>query len=368
MKFGHYPRLDADLDKLRDNIEKMLLMCRDRGIEIAGVVKGCSGLFRCVKQFEKAGCSIIASSRLEHLRGLKEKGLNAAIMMIRIPMLSEAAEVVKETDISLNSEISVLEELNRQAGLQDRKHKVILMADEGDLREGFWDEDELIDAAIYVENSMRNLKLAGIGTNLGCCGAVEATPVNLGRLVRTAEKIEKMIGRELEFITERGTSSLPLFFEGALPERINLLRIGEAVMLARDLPELWGIEMDYMHKDVFTLSAEIIEVKDKPTYPVGNIFVDAFGRKPYFEDRGVRRKAIVAMGKVDYGSVEDIFPRKKGVEVVSASSDHTVLDVEDCNENLRPGDILQFDIAYGALVYASASQGVRKNYIEKVIY
>lgn len=368
MSFRRYPRLDADLDKLRDNIERMLMMCRDRGIEMAGVIKGCSGLFRCVEQFEKAGCTIIASSRLEHLRGLRQKGLNAAIMMIRIPMISEAAEVVRETDISLNSEMNVLKELNRQAGLQDRKHKVILMADEGDLREGFWDEEELIEAAVRVENGMRNLKLAGIGTNLGCYGAVEATSDNLGNLVRTAEKIEQMIGRELEFITERGTSSLPLFFEGKLPERINLLRIGEAVLLARDLPELWGIQMDRMYRDVFTLSAEIVEVKDKPTYPVGNIFVDTFGRKPSFEDRGIRKRAIVAIGKADYGSVEDIFPRKEGIEVIGASSDHTILDIEDCGEDLKPGDILEFDIAYGALVYATASQGVRKNYIEKVIY
>ncbi len=364
MKSGHYPRLDADLDKLRDNVERLLILCRDSGIEMAGVVKGCSGLFRCVEQFEKAGCSIIASSRIEHLRGLKEKGINASIMMIRIPMLSEAAEIVKETDISLNSEMSVLEELNRQAGFQDREHKVILMADEGDLREGFWKEAELIDAAIRVENSMRNLKLAGIGTNMGCCGAVEATPDNLGRLVATAEKIERMIGRELEFITERGTSSLPLFFKGELPERINLLRIGEAVLLARDLPELWGIQMEHMYRDVFTLSAEIVEVKDKPTCPAGNIFVDAFGRKPSFEDRGIRKKAIVAMGRADYGDAEDIFPRKEGIEVIGASSDHTILDVEDCGEKLKPGDILKFDIAYGALVYASASQSVRKNYIE----
>ena len=110
-------------------------------------------------------------------------------MMIRIPMISEAAEVVRETDISLNSEMNVLKELNRQAGLQDRKHKVILMADEGDLREGFWDEEELIEAAVRVGKiGMRNLKLAGIGTNFGMLWSGGGYLDNLGNLVRTAEK------------------------------------------------------------------------------------------------------------------------------------------------------------------------------------
>lgn len=47
-------------------------------------------------------------------------------MMIRVPMLSEVADVVRITDISLNSEVEVLKALNKQAGLQDKKHKVII--------------------------------------------------------------------------------------------------------------------------------------------------------------------------------------------------------------------------------------------------
>ena len=73
MSFRRYPRLDADLDKLRDNIERMLMMCRDRGIEMAGVIKGCSGLFQMWSSLKRLAAPIIASSRLEHLRGLRQK-------------------------------------------------------------------------------------------------------------------------------------------------------------------------------------------------------------------------------------------------------------------------------------------------------
>ena len=50
---------------------------------------------------------------------------------------------------------------------QNKKHKVILMADLGDLREGFWDKDEMVETALSVENELAGLELAGVGTNLG---------------------------------------------------------------------------------------------------------------------------------------------------------------------------------------------------------
>ena len=84
------------------------------------------------------------------------------------------------------------------------------------------------------------------------------------------------------------------------------------MLLARDLPELWGIQMDRMYRDVFTLSAEIVEVKDKPTYPVGNIFVDAFGRKPSFEDRGIRKKSDSCHRQSGLWLCGRYIPKKRG--------------------------------------------------------
>ena len=103
-----YPKLIIDLNKLRHNIEKVQNLCQRKGIELAGVIKGCTGLLPCVEQFEQAGCRFIASSRLEQLAPLKENGIQTELMMIRIPMFSEAAEVVRVTDISLNSEVRLL--------------------------------------------------------------------------------------------------------------------------------------------------------------------------------------------------------------------------------------------------------------------
>lgn len=284
-------------------------------------------------------------------------------MLIRVPMLSEAADVVRLTEISLNSEAKVLRALNHQAGLQDKQHKVILMVDLGDLREGFWDREELMEAALCVENNMHNLELAGVGTNLGCYGGIDATVEKLNELVECAEAIEEKIGRELEFVAGGSTTSYPRVLEKNMPRRINLLRIGEAMLLARDLQDFWGCDMSDMHRDVFTLQAEVIEAREKPTYPVGKIMYDAFERKPEFEDRGIRKRALIALGRADFAFPDMLIPRDKNIQILGASSDHTILDVQDCQREYKVGDIIEFDLCYSTIVYVTNSPNVDIVYV-----
>ncbi|MDD6646447.1 MAG: alanine/ornithine racemase family PLP-dependent enzyme [Firmicutes bacterium] len=363
VKNSRNPKLVVDLSKLRHNISRVQRMCYDKGVELAGVIKGCTGFPECAEQFEYAGCSFIASSRLEQLEKIREHGIQTPLMMIRIPSLTEVPDVVRITDVSLNSEPEVLEALNKEAGRQDRNHKVILMADLGDLREGFWDKDEMVNAALKVERELHNLTLAGVGTNLGCYGAIAATPEKLQELVDIAERIENEIGRELEYISGGATSSLPRIIEDNLPPRINMLRVGEGILLAKDLQDLWGYDMSFMHRDIFTLRAEVIEVKDKPTHPVGEIMFDAFGNKPEYEDNGIRKRALLGLGKVDYAFPEDLEPRMKGIRVLGASSDHTILDVEDAEHEVHVGDIIEFDLSYSTMVYVTNSDNIEKVFI-----
>ncbi len=359
-----YPKLEVNLNALKENVEHMVNLCKMQGVEIAGVTKGTTGLAKCAEMFELGGCTMLASSRLEQIEEARDYGIELPYMLLRVPMISEIPEVIRLTDISLNSELSVLKALNEEAGLQSKIHEVILMADLGDLREGFWDKDEMLQVALEVENNMDNLILAGVGTNLGCYGSVLATEEKLDELVIIAEKVEEAIGHELKYISGGATSSLMRVLDGDLPNRVNLLRCGEGILLARDLDVFYGYNMDFMHQDVYNLKAEIIEVKEKPTHPVGKLAVDAFGKTPKYVDRGIRRRALVGIGKVDYGSIEEIFPKLDGVRIIGASSDHTILDVEDCKEDLKPGDILDFGVDYASLVYLTNCKNVQIDYIE----
>lgn len=357
-----FPQVRINLDHLEENVRTVVRRCAGAGVSVAGVVKGTTGIAECIEVFAKGGVSQIASSRLEQLETVNKLGLGLPVLLIRIPMISEAAEAVRLSDISLNSETEVMRELNRQAEIAGKKHGVILMADLGDLREGFWDENQLIEAALEVERKLPNLELKGVGTNLGCYGSIQPTVEKLEELVSVAEDVERAIGRRLEIVSGGASSSYMRILDGNLPDRINHLRIGEQILNAYDLDTYYGYDVKDMHQDVYSLLAEVVEVKDKPTHPVGETGVDAFGRKPVYEDRGIRRRAIVAVGKVDLGDGDNIFPEDPGIRVLGGSSDHTILDVEDADREVAVGDILRFRMNYGGMVFLTGSANVKTTF------
>ena len=111
------------------------------------------------------------------------------------------------------------------------------------------------------------------------------------------------------------------------------------------------------------LRAEVIEVRDKPSHPVGTISVDAFGHTPVYEDRGIRKRALIALGKVDFAYPDELIPKEAGVTVLGASSDHTILDVEDAERDIQVGDILEFELCYATMVFITNSDNIEKVYI-----
>ncbi|MBQ1396536.1 MAG: alanine/ornithine racemase family PLP-dependent enzyme [Eubacterium sp.] len=359
-KYGEerFPQLIIDEEALRQNVRYFADLCGAKGIDLAGVVKGASGLPATIRAFADGGAAQIASSRLEQLENVKKLGIDKPTMLLRVPMLSEIEDVIRIADISLNSEAVVLKALNEEAGRQGKKHQVLLMADMGDLREGYWDKDELAQVALMVDRELTNLELIGIGTNVGCWGSIYPDRPKLDELVAVAEKVEAVIGRELRYISGGATSSFMRVMDGDIPPRINHLRCGEGVLLARDFDVLYHLDTSMFRRDVFKLRAEVIEVREKPSHPVGTIGFDAFGRQPEYVDRGIRRRALVAVGKVDIGDQTEIFPTEEGIEILGGSSDHTILDVTDYKGSLEVGDVLEFDINYGSLIYLSMSPNV----------
>jgi predicted amino acid racemase len=147
-----------------------------------------------------------------------------------------------------------------------------------------------------------------------------------------------------------------------MPEGITNLRVGEGILTARDLPHFHRVEIPGVRSDVMTLRAEVVEARVKPSYPVGEIFIDAFGEKPSYTDRGPRRKALLAVGKQDFGKQDSLVPLEPGVEILGSSSDHLICDVEELGRPLAPGDVLEFGLFYPAMLYLTQSRSVRIRY------
>ena len=355
-----YPQLEFDLALLRSNADAVISRCRGMGIRVCGVVKGVDGLPEAARVLRAAGAAELGTSRLEQVAKCRAAGVPGPWLLIRIPGLTELPDVVALCETSLQSEWPTLLALEEECLRQNKTHRVIVMTDLGDLREGFWDKKELVDVCERVERELPHVHLAGIGVNLTCYGSTKPTPEKMNELVGLARQVEQRIGRKLEIVSGGATSSFTLVHWGTMPAGVNHLRIGEAILLGKDLQVDWGIrDMDYLRMDALTLRAEVVEVKDKPTYPIGEFAIDAFGRKPVYEDRGIRRRAILALGRADVGELESLIPREPGVTVIGGSSDHCIVDVEDCPRRLQVGDIVEFSLCYSHMLYATARSDMR---------
>ncbi len=355
-----YPQLEFDLALLRSNADAVISRCRGMGIRVCGVVKGVDGLPEAARVLRAAGAAELGTSRLEQVARCRAAGVPGPWLLIRIPGLTELPDVVALCETSLQSEWPTLLALEEECLRQNKTHRVIVMTDLGDLREGFWDKKELVDVCERVERDLPHVHLAGIGVNLTCYGSTKPTPEKMNELVGLARQVEQRIGRKLEIVSGGATSSFTLVHWGTMPAGVNHLRIGEAILLGKDLQVDWGIrDMDYLRMDALTLRAEVVEVKDKPTYPIGEFAIDAFGRKPVYEDRGIRRRAILALGRADVGELESLIPREPGLTVIGGSSDHCIVDVEDCPRRLQVGDIVEFSLCYSHMLYATARSDMR---------
>ena len=113
-----------------------------------------------------------------------------------------------------------------------------------------------------------------------------------------------------------------------------------------------------LREDSFTLTAEVIEVGRKPS-PTGGSGKNWAGNAVAFEDRGIRTRAIIALGSQDIGDAMQLMPEDPGITVVGDSSDHTVLDVTDSEREWRPGDTIRFRMYYMPLLYCFATRHVR---------
>lgn len=354
-----YPQVVIDLEKLSHNAHQLSRMAAERGVtELAFVTKVFCADTEMVRTIAASPCRYLADSRVENLA--RSGGMGKERILLRLPMPSQAAEVVRAAEISFNSEQAALRALSQAAREAGLVHKVVLMIDLGDLREGIFFQNEalLLETAAMAEADP-NLELFGTAFNLTCYGSVLPSEENLAAFLEMTEKIEKQIGRRLPFISGGNSSSIPLLLAGKMPGRVNNLRLGEALVLGRETA--YGADLDGMYSDAVRLEAEVAEVQVKPSYPIGEIGVNAFGERGSYTDIGPRRRAIAAIGRQDM-DCDSLRPVQAGVTVVGASSDHLILDVTDCEKPVEVGDALSFTMTYGGLLRGFTSGYVGRSY------
>lgn len=329
-----------------------------RGVQIALVSKVVCAHPAAIECINQSGADMLADSRVENL--LKADS-NLPKLMLRIGMPEAAEDIVKASDVSLESEIDTILALEKAAEKIGKIHRVILMIDLGDLREGifFKDWERILSAAETVQ-SCPHLELYGTGTNLTCYGSVLPDRENLGTLVSITERLRRGLSLPIPVISGGNSTSLQLLLDGTLPEGINHLRLGESVMCGV-IPGTYT-PIEGCCQDAFRLDATIVECQMKPSYPIGTLSRNAFGETVEYVDKGMMLRAIAAIGRQDV-RIDGLTPLDKRIEIIGASSDHLILDLTRA-QDYRVGDTVSFDLDYGALLSASTSAYVHKEVID----
>ncbi len=348
---------------LRQNYTQVLSWVSNHGADLTVVTKAICGNEDTLRSLAKIGVKSIADSRLKNLRKITRLQAGFERWYLRPPPDSDLPDVISLSDVSLNTEFETIKSLDSEAHSQGVIHKVLLMIELGDLREG------ILPGALvkfYREVfELPNIVIIGIGANLGCLSGTIPTIDQLMQLVLYRELLELKFERKLPYISAGSSAVLPLLLEGQVPRTINHFRVGEAIFLGTDL--LNGGTLRDLRDDGFLLEVEVIEVKQKSLSSLGETsdFIAPFAGKNTADElhppgaRGYR--AIVTVGELDT-DISALTPINPDYRIAGASSDVTVINVGESGSTLQIGDTISFRMGYSALVRLMNNQ-----YTEKVI-
>ena len=346
--------LTVDLGKIEENARRVTEALG--GADVVGVTKVTCGTPEIARAMLSGGVKAIGESRLENVERMRAAGIDAPFWILRSTPPDLADEVVRLTDVSLESELAAVRALDQAAAAAGIRHSIVAMVDVGDLREGMM-PSEVLHFVERVE-ALDHIELLGLGTSLTCYGSVVPSSANLGLLAQLAQDASERIGRKL-LVSGGSSTSLLLVAGGRAPESISNLRVGEAIVLGVDPATREPILG--LHTDAVTVSAPVIECRIKPSIPVGECAQDAFGTRPTFVDRGDRMRAICALGRQD-APAEGLQPIDDSVIVLGASSDHLILDVGDTERAPELGEAIEFVPGYSATLALFTSPYVRKEF------
>ena len=179
---------------------------------------------------------------------------HSVMTLVRSPMLSQATRVVAQSDVSFNTELSVIRKLSRAAQEATKLHGVILMVELGDLREGIMPAD--LEETVRETLRFPNIAFKGIGTNLACRSGVSPDATKMAQLSALAVSVEEKCGHTVEIVSGGNSANLQWALGGERVGRINDLRLGESILLGRE--PLHRKPIDGLHTNAITLTAEVM--------------------------------------------------------------------------------------------------------------
>jgi len=336
--------ITLDTKKLKSNFEYLDKTFKKHGIQWSVVSKLLCGNKEFLIELMNLGIKQVSDSRITNLKTIKSISPDMETIYIKPPAHRSVHNVVKYADISLNTEIKTIQLLSEEARKQGRIHKIIIMIELGELREGVMGDDFIQFYAKVFE--LENIEVIGIGTNLSCLYGILPNSDKLIQLSLYKQLIEAIFSKKIQYVSGGSSVTIPLVFQNLIPKAINHFRVGESLFLGTDVYN--NSTLANMSSDVFRLYAEIIELIEKPVVPSGEMGTNVEGHSFEFDDKYIGTTAYRAIIDVGLLDVEQshITPVDKDLSFVGASSDMLVFNLGENKNKYKVGDLLEFKMDY----------------------
>lgn len=352
--------LTLNREKLHVNFTFLKALFDQRGISWGVVSKLLCGNKLFLQELLSLGIMEVHDSRISNLAMVKRLKKDVQTVYIKPVASKNIGKMVEFADVSLNSELETIRLISKEAALQGKMHKIIIMVETGDLREGVMG-DHLVDFYEQVFE-LPHIEVIGLGTNLNCLNGVMPSTDKLIQLSLYKQIIELKFGKNIPWVSAGTSVTIPLMIHHQLPQGINHFRIGETLYFGVDLFDEKVIEG--MHGDVFQLQAEIIELQEKPMVPHGILASNPQGEVAEIDESLYGKtsfRAILDVGLLDIDP-KYLIPDDPEIVILGASSDMLIVNLGVNEKGYKVGDSLSFNLKYmGALSLLNS------NYIEKSV-
>ncbi len=352
--------MELHKDKLRHNYDFLNKLFKQNNIEWGIVTKLLCGNRTYLREVIDLGIEQVCDSRVSNLKVIKSIAPDIETIYIKPPAKRALRSVVKYADISLNTELYTINLLNEEAGRQEKVHKVIIMIEMGDLREGVLG-DKLIEFYGDIFN-LPNIEVVGIGTNLNCLYGIMPSQDKLIQLGLYKQLLEIKFNKKIRYVSGGSSVTIPLIVKNILPASVDHFRVGETLFFGKDI--FTEKLVKGMKNGIFKLHAEIIELTEKPIVPTGEIGSNVAGEKLEFDDKDLGKKtyrAILDIGLLDI-NIDNIELIDKKIIISGASSDMIVVDLGTKKPKYKTGDLIEFKLNYMGALHIMNS-----NYIDKKV-
>ncbi len=351
--------ITLEKEALKHNYDFLSSLFKEHEIEWAPVVKMLCGNELYLDYLLSLGEEQICDARLTNLRIIKRLKPEVETIYIKPPAKKSISDVVQYADVSFNSEYVTIQWLSDEAKKQGKVHRIIIMLELGDLREGVMGES-LVEFYNKVFE-LPNIEVVGIGSNLNCLNGVMPSKDKLIQLSLYRQLLEAKFNQTIKGVSGGSSVMVPLLLKGLIPKDVNHFRIGETLFFGSDIFAEKTIEG--MRDDVFTLHAEIIEITEKPVNPYGQMEANPSGEKTELKSddfAATQKRAILDIGLLDIAKPEFLIPLNENMEFIGASSDMLVLNLEGAQRDYKVGDTVCFKMTYMGALRVMNSQYIEK--------